>query len=599
MLDESNCEIRKCIHFLGIKPDEGDEDTDREHCRAFPDEIPPEIAYGPNLHLSPYPGDHGIQYEKANGQENLIQQSPGKPGNPEKFGWVTIGGHPEGDVQHKEGQKVFIDEGGNITAGPEALVGKNIKSIDENVAGTDKDERKQAVPPQQESEQMRSIQDAYLRATGLSTDRDQQQAKAFGTKLLVKEEQYGARAYLHNMRKLTPELSRKEFDELMLKLEREQKIVLFPLDDPQERTQEIDSAAIPDATGFLRQIVYIEGPFVGPSAAREEPKRTPPSPPAAKEEPEKIAPEQVSESSRKALQDVYLNFSGNEFKQPVTLTDMKKAWPSMSDERFRNKIDQAANAGLLQVMRITDPVDLTPEQQKAVVPAQGGNPSYLDIVFMDEFIAPFGKPGNPEKFGWVTTGGHPEGGVQHKEGTPMYIEKGGNISKGPEAIKGKNIKSVDRDVAGTAKDQRKAAQQPQKPYEQRDWKQTVGDVLQKTEPWDEQKLESMSLEQFGNEVKVIAEQLRDTDAAPFSDTGPSNKVFIAAVFTATGLRPGFRDDFDKKLIESWGNGHVDASRLDLVGGLTKEQQRLNNASKLDIAEIMGSGAGKLNLIKLP
>ncbi len=62
---------------------------------------------------------------------------------------------------------------------------------------------------------------------------------------------------------------------------------------------------------------------------------------------------------------------------------------------------------------------------------------------------------DPEKFGWVTTGGHPEGDVRHKEGTPIYIEEGGNISKGPKAIEGKNIKSIDKNVAGTSKDKRR------------------------------------------------------------------------------------------------------------------------------------------------
>ena len=33
-------------------------------CAAFPDEVPDEIWYGQNNHKKPYPGDHGIQFEK-------------------------------------------------------------------------------------------------------------------------------------------------------------------------------------------------------------------------------------------------------------------------------------------------------------------------------------------------------------------------------------------------------------------------------------------------------------------------------------------------------------------------------------------------------
>lgn len=32
-------------------------------CDAFPDKVPDEILKGDNNHRSPYPGDHGIQFE--------------------------------------------------------------------------------------------------------------------------------------------------------------------------------------------------------------------------------------------------------------------------------------------------------------------------------------------------------------------------------------------------------------------------------------------------------------------------------------------------------------------------------------------------------
>jgi hypothetical protein len=63
MLSEPQCLKRRCVHFLGVS------DADEQHqapiCTAFPDGIPSEIAYGNNPHATPYPGDHGIQFEEA------------------------------------------------------------------------------------------------------------------------------------------------------------------------------------------------------------------------------------------------------------------------------------------------------------------------------------------------------------------------------------------------------------------------------------------------------------------------------------------------------------------------------------------------------
>lgn len=63
MLREPRCFARQCKHFLGAN-DVGQEVKQLVVCKAFPGGIPDEIAYGDNLHLTPVPGDGGIQYEK-------------------------------------------------------------------------------------------------------------------------------------------------------------------------------------------------------------------------------------------------------------------------------------------------------------------------------------------------------------------------------------------------------------------------------------------------------------------------------------------------------------------------------------------------------
>jgi hypothetical protein len=65
MLVEPRCSIRGCVHLTGVYQFDGTERTERPCCTAFPRGIPNEIAYGPNLHLEPFPGDHGITFEKA------------------------------------------------------------------------------------------------------------------------------------------------------------------------------------------------------------------------------------------------------------------------------------------------------------------------------------------------------------------------------------------------------------------------------------------------------------------------------------------------------------------------------------------------------
>lgn len=55
MLNEPQCSLRRCKHFVGVKQDEDGEASERVVCAAFPDRIPDEISYGANLHLTPLP----------------------------------------------------------------------------------------------------------------------------------------------------------------------------------------------------------------------------------------------------------------------------------------------------------------------------------------------------------------------------------------------------------------------------------------------------------------------------------------------------------------------------------------------------------------
>ena len=55
MLAEPKCWTRKCKHYIGVIQPDGTERTETNSCKAFPEGIPAEIAYGDNLHLKPLP----------------------------------------------------------------------------------------------------------------------------------------------------------------------------------------------------------------------------------------------------------------------------------------------------------------------------------------------------------------------------------------------------------------------------------------------------------------------------------------------------------------------------------------------------------------
>ncbi len=65
MLNTPRCYQRKCKNFIGPVWMGGGEETENNICKAFPEGIPNEIAYGRNLHLKPHPDqDNDIVFEK-------------------------------------------------------------------------------------------------------------------------------------------------------------------------------------------------------------------------------------------------------------------------------------------------------------------------------------------------------------------------------------------------------------------------------------------------------------------------------------------------------------------------------------------------------
>jgi len=52
MIAPPRCWERGCIHYIGISQPDGTEISERPVCDAYPNQIPDEIAYGEDLHLT-------------------------------------------------------------------------------------------------------------------------------------------------------------------------------------------------------------------------------------------------------------------------------------------------------------------------------------------------------------------------------------------------------------------------------------------------------------------------------------------------------------------------------------------------------------------
>lgn len=69
MISVPQCDIRNCLHFLGVKWLGNSESSERVVCKAFPKGIPDSIAYGANKHDKIEAGQIGsyIYEEESNG----------------------------------------------------------------------------------------------------------------------------------------------------------------------------------------------------------------------------------------------------------------------------------------------------------------------------------------------------------------------------------------------------------------------------------------------------------------------------------------------------------------------------------------------------
>jgi len=66
MIRQPKCFTRDCVHFIGVAQEDDTEATEKVVCKAFPEGIPDEIAYGTDKHLEVRDDqDNTIVFKKA------------------------------------------------------------------------------------------------------------------------------------------------------------------------------------------------------------------------------------------------------------------------------------------------------------------------------------------------------------------------------------------------------------------------------------------------------------------------------------------------------------------------------------------------------
>jgi len=66
MLSTPKCYERHCKNYLGVIQSDGTELTETNYCKAFPDGIPNDIAYGDNKHTGAIVGqENSFVFEKG------------------------------------------------------------------------------------------------------------------------------------------------------------------------------------------------------------------------------------------------------------------------------------------------------------------------------------------------------------------------------------------------------------------------------------------------------------------------------------------------------------------------------------------------------
>ena len=63
--------------------------------------------------------------------------------------------------------------------------------------------------------------------------------------------------HLATLRDTMPNVSRERFNQVLLELERNERVVLYPLDNPRELDTDNENAALPNSAGLDRHILYL------------------------------------------------------------------------------------------------------------------------------------------------------------------------------------------------------------------------------------------------------------------------------------------------------------------------------------------------------